>query len=223
MLDQSIALHSSILWNNFEAEWQKWYNCDRMLQEVEQHRFGRREYAGRTIGGNVADNPFSRALHCMAAKRGFESQTALGRALGKKHIIVVSRWLRGESVPSPKEFGNIIKTLKPTDNELDVLVEPYAQLILEGRGIKGGLPEKRVGKTTGGIVTRMQNNTDRVTFNGAQAGSIFGVSRERIRQLRRRLELPLLMTEEDLAAIEAKLEKTKIFRRRLRQTRIRNR
>jgi len=118
-----------------------WYNW-RMLAELEPRKFRRGENADKPYGGNIAGLPFPRALYEIAVSKGFESQSDLARALGNKTHGVVNRWYRGEQVPSPEPFGELLILLKPNDDRSEKmterLVDSWAKLLAEGRGLHGG-------------------------------------------------------------------------------------
>jgi len=266
-----------------------------MIKETEPVRFRSRKSTGRPYGGNIADEPFPRVLHCLAVKKGYGSQLALTKALGKKYNCMVGTWYRGEHVPLPKEFGNLLVVLKPNDEELDLLVESYAQLLTQrrekvvrissmatqptdnpfGQWVENICRQKKIsiseffrilgfsktttirrkpGKETlnsvvenaprvlnlseeeieslsqavsleiekrvaeghrfqdnprGSKLKKMQKEINHSTYNGAQAANKLGVTRERVRQLRKKFKFPLLLTEEHLEMLGARLGKTK--------------
>lgn len=101
-----------------------------MSKELEQPRFRIGETANRPYGGNVSDAPFPRALYCLAVKSGFESQSALAKAIGSKPN-TVSGWYRGEKVPSPERFGNFLILTNSSEEEREPLVAAYANRLAE--------------------------------------------------------------------------------------------
>ncbi len=107
-----------------------------------ERKFRSGEYEGRSWGGKIADNSFSKALHNLAVSRGYESQSALARALhGRLGNSPVYRWYSGRSVPSADSFGALLILLKPNDEELETLVSFYGRSLEEGRGKQGLIAE----------------------------------------------------------------------------------
>lgn len=107
-----------------------------------ERKFGSGECEGRLWDAKIADNSFSRALHNLAVSRGFESQSALARALhGRFGNSPVHHWYSGRNVPSPDSFGALLVLLKPNDEELETLVSFYGRLLQEGRGKQGCIAE----------------------------------------------------------------------------------
>lgn len=99
--------------------------------ESERAKFRPGESPGRSWGGNVINEPFAQALYKTAKNYGYESQLSLSRALGKKTNSTVSSWYHEGRTPTPDEFGAVIRLLKPNGEELEKLVVPYCQLLLE--------------------------------------------------------------------------------------------
>jgi len=290
---------------------QLWYNLGNVRQEIELTKFRREENANKLIGGNIADEPFPMALRCLAVKKGFKSQLALAKALRKEHSTTVNGWYTGKHIPVPGEFGNLLILLKPNDEELDLLVEPYAKLLREGKGGKGGdrfkssirqiipaenpvgqwieeickkrgitisefyqslgygkgfhnrrriglaffndliqnaqkilsLSEEeieslarstalekeqrlaqgyRIQDTQPSRVLTMQKKIKETTYNGSQAGKELGISREMVRLLRKKLNLPLVQREEQMQILRERLEKTKGTREKMRKAQQKN-
>ena len=79
-----------------------------MTIELEPRKFRRGENASRPWGGNVSGEAFPQALYNLAVSRGYESQMALARALGKKRNSTVRRWYQGKTVPLPAELEAIL-------------------------------------------------------------------------------------------------------------------
>ena len=96
------------------------------------------ESAGKPWGGNVPDEPFPKALQAFAAVRGFESQSAFARSLGKRGPGTVRNWFIGKSTPIPEEMSRIFLLHKPTPEEVESLIGSWSILWQEGKGIKGG-------------------------------------------------------------------------------------
>lgn len=262
-----------------------------MIREVEPRKFRIGESTGKPWGGNVSPDPFPQALYNLARSRGYESQLSLAQALCKRANVAVGLWYGGKRVPLPDEFGKILRLLKPNNEELDALLEPYGKLLQEGKGRKGGnladsestrrqgfkqmLPAKTpfeawvkrfcqekkltltnmatlLGFNTGGLrergfgiqtyseilqnaqqalglseeevtllgdtvaqtieqriaeghkftdslhgtsLKKIQRELACVTYTGHEAAEKLGITRERVRQLRQKLGLPLLLTE----------------------------
>ena len=105
-----------------------WYNFSRMMKEVENTRLRVRkgENLNKPYGGDVSKAPFPQTLHHLAVSRGFESQRALAKALGVSQKNV-SRWYRGQNIPSPEAFGKLLILFNPNDEEKEPLVELYAK------------------------------------------------------------------------------------------------
>jgi hypothetical protein len=101
-----------------------------MTKEIDQPRFRRGENASRPYGGNISDDPFSQALHKSAVARGFESQSVLANAVEIRQS-TVGRWYRGESIPSPEVFGNLLILFNAKDEEREPVVEAYANRLGE--------------------------------------------------------------------------------------------
>lgn len=104
------------------------------MVESSQEKFRPGENTGRPIGGNISLEPFPQALHSLALSRGYESQLSLARALGYKSNGIVRAWYSGRSAPSPELFGRILVLLRPDDHELDMIAEPYGELLQKGKG-----------------------------------------------------------------------------------------
>lgn len=112
-----------------------------MSQEFEPRRLRQGEGKNRPIGGHIADAPFAKALRALAVDKGFESQSALSRALGKSGNSNVRGWYCDIVIPSPEGFGNLLilfQTIKPYDDKMEALVSAYAQEISKGRGTQHG-------------------------------------------------------------------------------------
>ena len=92
----------------------------------------------RPYGGNVSKEPLPQALYGLALSRGFESQRALAKALGKKTNTTVGKWYMGINAPSPQEFGSLLVLFAPNDEELEALVGAWGQELQAGRGINPG-------------------------------------------------------------------------------------
>lgn len=107
--------------------------------EVEPPKFRLGESGGKPWGGNVSTEPFPLALYRLAVSRGFASQISLGKAFGKKNNGAVGHWYRGKHLPMPEELGAVLILLKPDDQELQALIEPYSELLVKGRGSNGFL------------------------------------------------------------------------------------
>lgn len=108
-------------------------------QNIGERRFRNGESPGRPGGGNVADDPFAKALYEIAEFRGLATQTALSVALGHGRTGqgVVNRWYRAVRVPCPAEFGNILVILDPPEPCRERLVAAYADKVMQGRGSPG--------------------------------------------------------------------------------------
>ena len=104
------------------------------MVENEPVKFRRGESTGRPIGGHVSKEPFPQALYKLAASRGYESQSSLSRVLGESSNSSVSNWYLGRRAPSPEYFAAFLRLLKPNDEELEALVEPYRKLLAQWRG-----------------------------------------------------------------------------------------
>lgn len=102
------------------------------MVELEQKKFRPGEHTGKPLGGNVSAEPFSQALYELARSRGYKSQLALGRALGYRSNSLVRTWYTGMNTPGPEYFGQILVLLKPNDDELDSIVDPYGKLLQKG-------------------------------------------------------------------------------------------
>ena len=113
-----------------------------MSAEFEPKKFRRGESVSNAYGGHVSPEQFPQALYSLAVSRGFETQTALANALGKKRNSLVGRWYRGEGVPSPQEFGSLLVLFAPNDEELEPLAAAYGRLIQQGKGITGCCGER---------------------------------------------------------------------------------
>ena len=111
-----------------------------------ERRFRPGENAAKPWGGNVADDPFAKALNDVAEFRGLETQTALAVALGKGKIgqRAVSKWYGAVHVPTPADFGNILVVLDPPEPCRERLVSAYANKIMQGKGINGSWNEDRL-------------------------------------------------------------------------------
>lgn len=111
-----------------------------MLQEIERAKFRLGESANKPIGGNIADTPFVKALRAVAVDRGFESQRSLARALGHNSSDRVGKYYRGQHVPSPEAFGELLilfcSTKGDYDDKSEALVDAYAQEITRGKGVR---------------------------------------------------------------------------------------
>lgn len=107
------------------------------MTEVEHRRFRLGESSGRPLGGYISPDPFPQALFGLARSRGYESQLSLARTLGYKSNSIVQKWYTGKSAPTPKELGRLLILLQPNDEELDSIIDPYGELLQEGRAIKG--------------------------------------------------------------------------------------
>lgn len=88
-------------------------------------RFRRGESAGKPLGGNIADTLFARTLYVLAKSHGYETQMSLSREFGENRNGLVSKWYSGKQFPDTEHFGALLRILKPNDEELDVLVEPW--------------------------------------------------------------------------------------------------
>lgn len=263
------------------------------MPEFEQRKFRRGENTGRPLGGNVSTEPFPQALYNLALSRGYKSQLALARALGRKSNSAVRAWYTGIHPPTPEHLGQILVLLEPNDDERDSIVNPYGKLLQEGteratrtgqKSIKPGptpfdewmesfCRENTISLTSLAVVMgfkrleaiRPQNRlvglhtfsdilqtapqalnlspqaTDRLseavastieeqiaaghhyqtdnangriktwqaqisckTYTCRQAGRELGITGERVRQLRNKLNLPYLLTEEDLNVLRAR-------------------
>lgn len=115
-----------------------------MLTELEPRKFRRGENPNKPFGGHIADAPFPKALRALAVSNGFESKSDLARHLGNKNHGVVSRWYKGERVPSPESFGELLILLESNDDESEKmterLVDSWAKLFTEGKGLHGSRP-----------------------------------------------------------------------------------
>lgn len=96
------------------------------------------QYTHRPRGGNVSEEPFPKALHAFALSRGYKTQTAFAKSLGKKSNDIVSYWFRGKHVPSPEEMSIILLLHHPTPEEVDSLIPPWGDLLINGKGKIGG-------------------------------------------------------------------------------------
>lgn len=101
-----------------------------MTQEFERPRFRPGESTIRPYGGKISDDPLSQALYKSAALRGFESQSALVKAL-KIRPNTVSKWYRGKGVPTPSVFGDLLVLFDLNDEEREPVVEAYAKRLAE--------------------------------------------------------------------------------------------
>lgn len=102
-------------------------------------KFRRGESTGRPLGGKVSSEPFPQALYALAKSRGFESQLSLAKTLGFRGNSQVQTWYSGKSAPLPEYFGTLLILFQPNDEELDSIVEPYGQLLQEGKAVMGSL------------------------------------------------------------------------------------
>ena len=280
----------------------KLYNLADMEYEQAQPKLRKGETSTRPYGGQVSDEPFPRELYQLVKSRGFESQLCLAKALGMSHNSVRA-WFTGESAPTPEHMGRILilcQLCQPiTDEELDKVIDPYAELIADGKGnnvpTKGSKRALAVGRTNmksidqpwnqwlenysqennvtlgyvagklnflrstlrqssgislesyyeildrapeslnldsehyqslveavaqtieqgiakgckykngimlGGRVRSLQKELVCTTYNGNQTAQQLGVSRERVRQLRAELNLPHLLTEDQVQMLK---------------------
>ena len=108
-----------------------------MTVETELGRLRVGETRDKPRGGVVADTPFAEALHELAVSRGYETQTSLSRALGKKNNTPIRNWYVAKQFPDPEQFGALLGLLKPNDQELEKLVVPWAEH-LSRTGPRGG-------------------------------------------------------------------------------------
>lgn len=93
---------------------------------------------------NGAGEEFAGALRNIAALRGFESQVALARELGYVNGSSVNGWYRGINTPNAENFGKLLRYLKPTEEELESLVEPWRKLLEEGKALSGNVPDTAI-------------------------------------------------------------------------------
>lgn len=122
-----------------------------MTSEQFRGPFRRSESTGKPFGGDISSEPFPQALYSAALTCGFESQSAFGRALGKKGNGVVRQWYRGKLLPSPQEFGHILVVLRPEGGIFENLVNSWAQVIESKGGIGSGSLEKRLKMSRHGL------------------------------------------------------------------------
>lgn len=134
----------------------------------------------RVPGGNIPDEPFPQALSTLAKSRGFDSQSSLARALGIKQSRV-SPWYTGKLTPSPDYFGALLRILKPDDQELDSLVEPYCLYLTERSFLLSQERRKKPTNFLGQVIDRICDN-HRITTAGWSEQ--IGMSLGRIRHLR---------------------------------------
>lgn len=113
------------------------------MPELEQRKFRRGEHIGKPLGGNVAPEPFPQALYKLALSRGYESQLSLSKALGNKFNSSVRTWYTGISAPTPEYLGRILILFQPNDEELDSIIDPYGQLLQEGKASIGSVPDTK--------------------------------------------------------------------------------
>lgn len=98
--------------------------------EARADKFRRGENARKPYLGIPSDDPFVRELHRLTAPK-FVSQLALARALvGEGQSAAnkqgsISNWFTGKNSPSPKEFINLARVLKPNEQELQTLIGLY--------------------------------------------------------------------------------------------------
>ena len=108
------------------------------------------EATGRPLGGNVSNEAFPQALRAFAVSRGFESQSAFAKSLGKTSNSVVGAWFLGKKVPSQEEISNIFLVHQPSHEEAESLIQPWSILLQKGRGkrgiTKGSEQARRVGE-----------------------------------------------------------------------------
>lgn len=102
-----------------------------MSPETYRYSFKSGESAKRPLGGKICDQPFSRVLAELAIYRGYKSQRALAKALGKKHSTTVRAWYSGIHTPSAKEFGDLLILLDPPEAWRERLVSFYAEQMVQ--------------------------------------------------------------------------------------------
>ena len=95
------------------------------MTKERQSRFRSGENPNRPYGGHISDEPLPKALYNAAVSMGYESQRALASALGVDSG-TVGYWYRGEKIPSPRVFGDLLILLDLNDEEKEPLVEAYA-------------------------------------------------------------------------------------------------
>lgn len=90
--------------------------------------------------------------------------------------------------------------------------------------IQQGLDEGRNFRNypAGSSLRKMQEQVTYPTYNGQQAREILGISREMVRQLRKKFNLPLLLVDEDILVLKEELKKTQARREKYQQTRLKN-
>lgn len=85
------------------------------------------ESSGKPLGGNIAETPFAQALYAIAKSRGYESQMDLARIFGHKGNGIIRQWYSAITFPDAEHFGALLRLLKPDNEELDALVEPWRE------------------------------------------------------------------------------------------------
>jgi hypothetical protein len=193
-------------------------------------KFRNGESANRHWGGRISENPLPQAIYAVAASMDMKSQRILARALGKPHSTVVQSWLSGKSVPTPEQFGLLLQVLQPTDQELDILLPLYCEILIK-RNAKETVatrnrrlldqqikehayaatnpPEEdsqgRAVRIGPGVMKGIQKSLPYKTYNGHQAATELGTSPQVICNKRKKFNLPLLITQDQLAIIKADL------------------
>jgi len=107
-----------------------------MTVELEPGRLRVGETRDKPWGGVVADTPFARALYELSVSRGYETQSALSRALNLRTRYAVGGWYVARRMPNPESFSVLLRVLKPEGDELEKLVVPWAEHV-SGRGVRG--------------------------------------------------------------------------------------
>ncbi|MBI4036776.1 hypothetical protein HY386_02790 [Candidatus Daviesbacteria bacterium] len=83
----------------------------------------------------------------------------------------------------------------------DAVARTIQQRIAAGRKLKGG------SSISGSQLRNLQQRLACVTYNGQQAGEKLGITREMVRQLRGKFDLPLLLTEKHLEMLRKRRQR----------------
>lgn len=175
------------------------------MVENQPKRFRKGESPGKPWGGAIADRSFSQALFVLACSRGFESQLALARALGKKDNRTIHQWYVSGIYPLPESLGEILQVLKPNEPELETLLTPWVENLrakakkpkapkfrelkyeFGKRIVEQALEHGRFGELTPRqqAVLRLRYIETNKPQNQRKVGQLLGVTRQRIQYLER--------------------------------------
>lgn len=176
------------------------------MVENQPKRLRKGESPGKPWGGAIADRPFSQALFALACSRGFQSQLALARALGKKDNRTTRQWYVSGIYPRPESLGEILQVLKPNEPELETLLTPWVENLrakakkpkaLKVRELKyefgkriveQALEHGRFGELTPRqqAVLRLRYIETNKPQHQRKVGQVLGVTPQRIQRLERR-------------------------------------